>query len=57
MGDACPWLPSRQGSWWPSLITRPMAAWDARIIERLVSRDLEGYSPTAPDVFGITGWY
>ena len=38
-------------------ITRPMAAWDGRVLERLRSAQLEGYSPTAPDVFGVTGWY
>jgi hypothetical protein len=38
-------------------ITRPMAAWDGHVLERLRSSQLAGYSPTAPDVFGITGWY
>jgi hypothetical protein len=38
-------------------MTRPLAAWDGHVIDRLLSPALEGYSPTIPALVGVTGWY
>jgi hypothetical protein len=37
--------------------TRPMQAWDGHVLDRIVSGDLAGYSPTVLDVVGFTGPY
>jgi hypothetical protein len=38
-------------------MTRPLAAWDGHVVDRLLSPDLEGYSATIVGLVGVTGWY
>jgi hypothetical protein len=38
-------------------MTRPLAAWDGHVVDRLLSADLDGYSATVTTLVGITGWY
>jgi hypothetical protein len=38
-------------------MTRPLAAWDGHVVDRLLSPALEGYSPMIPALVGVTGWY
>jgi hypothetical protein len=38
-------------------MTRPLAAWDGHVVDRLLSPALDGYSPMIPALVGVTGWY
>ena len=38
-------------------MTRPLAAWDGHVVDRLLSPALDGYSPMIPALAGVTGWY
>lgn len=38
-------------------MTRPLAAWDGHVVDRLLSPALDGYSPMIPTLAGVTGWY
>jgi hypothetical protein len=38
-------------------MTRPLAAWDGHVVDRLLSPDLDGYSSTIMTLVGVTGWY
>lgn len=38
-------------------VTHPLTAWDGHVIDRVLSKGLDGYSQTVSDLVGITGWY